>query len=115
MAELKGFVETPDGTKRCPTEKCGAICCTIGNPFGKPDGVPISLEQGPCEFLRKDCLCDLEVRGSEVYKPTFCSLWPTNQGDIDGFNREHAKGERRCYLYFDEDAKNCYLPVPRGN
>lgn len=99
--ELKGFVNDGEGGRRCPTEKCGAICCTVGNPFA--ENLFQKLDPAiSCQFLEKDFGCQLQRTGGRMYKPLWCSIWPRNQGDIDEFNRLFSTKTQKCLLYFEE-------------
>ena len=48
---LTGFVMDDDGVVRCPTERCGALCCRLGNPFDKDPAERYNTEYY-CSFLQ---------------------------------------------------------------
>ena len=75
---------------RCPTEKCGALCCKNINLKG---------QMGKrCQLLADDLLCDLHRIGGPATKPVSCWIWPRNQESIDILNERFADGDVRCYL-----------------
>lgn len=85
-----GFIVDQDGRQRCPTEKCGALCCVEINWKG---------ENGKrCEFLSDDLGCMFHEERGMSCKPVSCAAWPRQQLDIDFVNERWADGEKRCYL-----------------
>lgn len=89
---VEGYVQDSNGEWRCPTEKCGALCCQVIPLIGP-------LSAAPCQFLNQDTLkCSLHERGGRASKPVSCLVWPRTQGDVDMINARFADGERRCYL-----------------
>lgn len=89
---VEGYVEDGKGGWRCPTEKCGALCC---------QAIPLigPLSEAPCGFLNQQTLCcSLQERGGRSAKPVSCIVWPRTQADVDLVNARFAEGDRRCYL-----------------
>lgn len=99
----------------CPTDVCGALCCTQ-DPWA-------GARTQPCRFLLSDKLCELEKTkhdGLVDYKPGWCRVWPRNQDDVDRFNRgaleeygpEHPQHGKQCQLKFEEDIPFLQPPTP---
>ena len=88
---LLGYV-MKDGVPSCPTDKCGAYCCTTGAIF--PDMEP------PCKYLNENLNCYFHERGGYAAKPLCCTEYPRSQADIDHMNR-NAVGDDRCLLRFE--------------
>ena len=91
---VKGYVWNDDKTaKRCPTEKCGAYCCSNGALY--PNGAT------PCKFLSAKLSCGIQDKGGVGAKPFGCVMFPRSQADIDSMNKD-AIGEHRCHLSIEE-------------
>lgn len=82
-----GYVENEDGSKRCPTEICNAVCCrTSSYEWGAPIPCP--------KLLNNECT----VHGTD--KPKGCAEYPLRQGDVDHINKlaEEQGFTERCQL-----------------
>lgn len=91
VTAVTGYIEQPDGSKRCPTEICNAVCCRATHYI---PGLP-----GPCNHLVNN-QCSLHGSG----KPKGCDQYPRNQADIDMINKQAADAgfSERCLLQIAE-------------
>ena len=55
---------------------------------------------GPCEYLTDRNTCELHEAGGVACKPLGCYLYPQQQSDVEGMNRqlEQSGIALRCHL-----------------